>query len=324
MVFVDFAAANGVRLREVSALRAWERAARERIAGRPAGADWFIALEVLSDPRPDVRRRGAPTVKALAAYLETSAGAVYDGALKASGQKLRVALGQDPTPRARSHQAMSDLYLQARMATFLSYRDGFVRFLSGNPISAELAIHAYVRIVLEWASRWRGLTRATEMERRHRDEPLPGKTTSEDQRAGAIALPAIVAADVDDLMRLLDHETGALVSPAEGEERTERVLWQLSHAIAFLVEDPTLSIEGAAGHVSGELDRIAGGPPARRRVSQIHSRLAIAEAVTELRELMLARGADIPMSARVDADRVDRLLAEVRHALSATPGVPVD
>ena len=57
MVFADIAAASGVRLREVSALRAWERSARERVGGRPAGADWFVALEVLSDPRADVRRR---------------------------------------------------------------------------------------------------------------------------------------------------------------------------------------------------------------------------------------------------------------------------
>lgn len=263
-------------------------------------------------------------MKALAAHLDTSAGAVYDGALKASGQRLRVALGQDATPRARSHQAMSDLYLQARMATFLTYRDGFVRFLAANPLSAEPALHAYARVVLEWASRWRGLTRATEMERRHRDAPLLTKSAADDQRVGAIALPAIVSTDLDDLMRLLDHETGAAVSPAAAEERLERVCWQVAHAVGFLIEDPTLSIEGAAGHLTTELARVAGGPAARRRVSHAHSRLAIAEALGEIRERLLAYGADAAAPVRADVERVDRLLAEVRSTLALAPEVRDD
>lgn len=320
MILIDIAATNGVRLREIGALRAWERTARERQAGRPAGVDWFVALEVLSDDRPDVRRRSAPTVKALAAYLGTSAGAVYDGALKASGQKLRAALGQDPTPRSRSHQAMSDLYLQARMATFLSYRDGLVHFLGGVPVGAEHALHAYVRVVLEWAARWRGLTRATELERRQRDEALPGRGSGADLRAGAIALPAIVALDLDDLLRLLDQESGAVVSAADAALRVERLGRALSHAIAFLIEDPTLPVEGAYGHLLPELGRIAGGPPARRRVSQVHSRLAAAEAISEIREMLLARSGD----PRVDADRVDRLLADVRLSLATRVGVQDD
>jgi hypothetical protein len=273
-----FTATSGVRLPELDALEMWRQRVTALQTNGHSAADWFIALAVLSADDTNVRNRKKVKGSEVAAYLGVRADPIYsEGSLFTLYNDLAAAFRMD-TDGANADKR---LYEQARAYTFLAYRDGLVRLLARIPFTAEATVHAYVRVVLEWARTWRGLTRASD--NRPSDsqtgdagrlalatEALPPEALAADARKRAhIALPLVVAHDVRALIRMFSEREADRTEPEAGrvfeDVAVETVLAQLEAAVVQLVEDASLSALTAGNLVRPSANRFLGGALLRTR-----------------------------------------------------------
>lgn len=259
--------------------RAWVETGR---AGR-SPMDWFLALAALSNPLADLEYSQPVVVEDVGRALGLSRSrTVSDGPIYRHFEMLLDAFGEEALEgvvvegssdgNPRRGRAILGLYHQARMATFLPYRDGFERYLREVPISPEGALHAYVRVVAEWAHQWPGLAVATRAEYADalslRD---PGTvTTSEDRLRARGALPLVIRWDLRAILRLVRVEAGdidsSLTPAGQIGLAVDAIVLQLALAIGLMAQDPSLTPLSAANVARINANDALGGALGRLRV----------------------------------------------------------
>ncbi|WP_157557053.1 hypothetical protein [Microbacterium laevaniformans] len=311
------AASTGVRLHTRDALLAWEaRISDASRKGTPSALDWFLALEALSDSSLSAERRRVVRASQVARALGiTDAPVRKGGAVYSSYDKLWAALRDDDLrdPIAREADLLTRLYRQARMATFLRYRGGLVRHLAAIPFSAEAALHAYCRVVIEWSIRWRGVTRSTPQERRS-----ARATTAAARLQQAVALPLIVPEDLAGLLMAvrvedrdpMDHTVSGGLEGMALSAGVALLSEQLCFALTCVVADPSVTALTASNIVRGHANELLGGALQRMAVRDDIRQQILIDALADFRQMFGAateRGRVISM-ARAEMERTYQAL----------------
>ena len=306
----DAQATRSISLPESSRLDAW----RLWVAGADQATppiDWFFALARLSDPSADLKDREPAVIERLGPALGlANSRAASDGAVFRGYQTLHRAMGESALEDVVTDKsALWGLFAQARMATFLPYRDGIARYLREVPIIPEGAVHAYVRVVAHWAWHWRGLAVATRPEYNaaevlYRDPSRTPDDIRRDLIRARSALPMIVAWDLRSLLELVNVEAGDIGSSNEPNWQTtlavETITNQLRYAVGVMAGDPSLSPLSAANLARGEANAQLGGALGRMRVRKEDERTIALTVLEQVRKCFLDPIADDPSPKEVE------------------------
>jgi hypothetical protein len=177
------------------------------------------------------------------------------------------------------------LFEQARVATFLPYRDGLASGLASTPFSSEQAVHAYVRVLLVWAKSWIPLT-VTTAEERARDARLQREFRFPvSVKLNHVGIPHIAS---EDLVALLEaHRRFEPRAHDLAELATAEVLLdQTRAAISMLRADESLHVLSAYNYVRSTANLHLGGALARLRISEED----LNELDSELHDLLFGGG----------------------------------
>jgi hypothetical protein len=314
-------AGTGVWLGTAPLLIQWRgRVETSSKTGAPSPIEWFLHLEAVSDASPEVFERKPVPISTLAAAVGATRDVVDEGVIFSSYDTLWKALDLGAETGFRGVPARTRLYQQARMATFLRYRDGFVASLAAIPFTAEAAIHGYLRVVLDWAQNWPGLALNDVREREAAVANVPaqlrrGRHRNRFLRVTRFSPPLIVRQDLAELFRLARRETSEVSSTASmpTEELAMDVMDdQIRFAISHVVEDPTLSSLSAANLIRAHANEALGGALLRLRLRPADELLVQTRLLEEIRRWMF--------QPRVDAvarGEVSRLLAEFEQTYSS-------
>lgn len=294
--------------------RAWVDTAR----GEHPPMDWFLALAALSDPSADLEYRQPVVIEHLGRALGASRSKpVSDGAIHRHFDMLLDAFGAEalegvviagsPDDASSRGRAILGLYHQARMATFLPYRDGLERYLREVPISPEGALHAYVRVVTDWAHEWPGLAVATRAEYADalalRDPDGPTMTQVDFLRARS-ALPLVVGWDLRAILRLVKVEAGDIDSSLTPASQiglaVDAIILQLALAIAMMARDPSLEALSAANVARIDANNALGGALGRLRARGPGTNIVTRDVLEQVRRYFLEPSADDPSPAEVE------------------------
>jgi hypothetical protein len=315
-------AGTGVWLGTSPLLAQW----RERIA-KPVRAtglsphEWFLHLEAISDDRPNVFERKPVPVTKLADAVGAARDVIDEGTIFTAYAELWWALDLGAEPSPTPVPARTRLYQQARMVTFLQYRDGFTASLSALPFTAEAAIHGYFRVVLEWARHWPGLALSdtSEREREQADfAPALRRGANRDRflRLTRFSVPLIVRQDLSELFRLArleSSEVGSTSSVASGADLAVDVIEDhLRFAVSHVVQDPTLSSLGASNFIRVYANEALGGALLRMRMRPQDEALVQTRVLEQVRRWMVTPRVD-----RVAAGEMSKLLAELETTLTS-------
>jgi hypothetical protein len=319
-------AGTGVWLGTAPLLIQWrDRIETSAKTGVPSPIEWFLHLEALSDASPDVFDRKPVPISTLAAAVGVTRDVVDEGVIFSSYDILWKALDLGVEPGYRGVPARTRLYQQARMATFLRYRDGFVASLAAIPFTAEAAIHGYLRVVLDWARNWPGLALSDVREREAAVADVPaqlrrGRHRDRFLRVTRFSPPLIVQQDLAELFRLARRETsevsstGSLPTEALAEEELAMAVMdnQIRFSLSHVVEDPTLTSLSAANLIRAHANEALGGALLRLRLRPADELLVQTRLLEEIRRSLV--------QPRVDAvaqGQVSRSLAELEQRLSS-------
>lgn len=314
-------AGTGVWLGTAPLMTQWrDRVESPSRTGAPSPIEWFLHLEAVSDTAPKVFERRPVPISTLAAAVGAPRDVVDEGVIFSSYELLWKALDLGAEHGVRGLQARTRLYQQARMATFLRYRDGFVSTTAAIPFSAEAAIHGYFRVVLDWARSWPGLALSDARERETaigRFEPQLRRGRHRDRflRLTRFSPPLIVRQDLAELFRLARREmseSSSTATPPTDELTMDVMEDQILFAISHVVEDPTLSSLSAANLIRAHANEALGGALLRLRLRQADEALVQTRLLEEVRQWMLKPRVD--MVARGEASR---LLAEFEQTFSS-------
>jgi hypothetical protein len=298
----DARATRTVLLPESTLLNDWREWVNNGQSGRPP-LDWFLALAELSNPAADLRSDEPVVMRSLGPALGLpSSKPVSNGAITRRFNDLVRALGDPAMDGAPTDAApILRLYHQARMATFLPYRDGLIRYLREVPITPESAVHAYVRLVTEWAMQWRGLAVATRSEydlalKRAGAQPRIREQERRLTMAARSGLPLIINWDLRSLLQLF-QEDAANVGSSDPQDwqisiALDAITAQLSYAVAAMAEDPSLGALSAANLARAEANAGLGGALGRMRVRAEHEGIVALHVLEEVRRYFLDPIAD--------------------------------
>ena len=280
-------ASIGLRLDPLTGYDAWRTAVR-----KDGVVPWFVVAESVALERrylPDSNPLTVGPITKRVGELGFPVKSVpfHKGgvAVKSQGVPLGFEVDVDP---------VSNLFAQARMYTFLAYRDGFAAALQPNAYTAERAVHAYIRMAIAWTERWPGLTLATGAERAQESDELrrliastrpatPGGSTPDpsqirlskvQQYQATFALPRILENDLSDLIAAYERaeKTQARDERTPFEADTSLVIAQqlVGHirlAALELIKDPSLHVLSAYNIVRATANESLGGALARARLS---------------------------------------------------------
>lgn len=304
-------ATRSIALTESSKLDAW-RASLDTGRGELTPMDWFLALAALSNPTNDPRGGEEPVVvEAVGRGLGLGRSrAASDGAVFRRYRTLLEALGEEAIDGAViDGGAILGLYHQARMATFMPYRDGVARYLREVPITPESAVHVYVRAVTDWASQWRGLTVATQIEyTRTLERRSWGKRDAAhikfDEQQARISFPLIVGWDLQTLLHLVAVEASNIGSADEPQLQTQTavdfILGQLSIAVLAMTRDVTLAPLTAANFARTQTNKGLGGALGRMRMRHQDRGIVALEVLEQARRYFLDPIGDNPTAEDVE------------------------
>jgi hypothetical protein len=280
-------ASIGLRLDPLTGYDAWRLAVR-----RDGVVPWFLVAESVAVERrylPDSNPLTVGPVTKRVAELGYPVKSVpfHKGGIAVKWQGVPLGFDTELDP-------VSNLFAQARMYTFLAYRDGFAAALESNAYTAERAVHAYIRMAVAWTERWPGLTLATGAERAQESAELrrliastrPGTARSGSPDPGQIrlsrvqqyqatlALPRILENDLSDLIAAYERAektpTGSRTSSVENDACmviAQQLVGHIRLAALELVKDPSLHILSAYNIVRATANESLGGALARARLS---------------------------------------------------------
>jgi len=313
---------TGVRLVTPQQLAVWhDKVSQAPAIGVPPPLDWFIVLEAISDTQVNVLHRRPVTVLKLSAKMHSDPNPVYEGQVFKLYGELWAALEFGGALPPSKVGAPTRLYQQARVATFMPYRDGFIKHLEAIPFTAEAAVHGYVRVVLEWARHWRGLTLSTRSERSAAQAFDPPNSPSQRERKNfarraSVALPLVVEQDVRDLLKMVHVEASDVGATQELQWEisvaAEMLLLQLRQAITYIVEDSTLTALTASNILRATANDALGGALFRVRVRNEEVAAIEQRVLEEVRKIMLD-----PRATRVAEGGFSQALASREHMFAA-------
>lgn len=294
--------------------RAWVDTAR----GERPPMDWFLALAALSDPSTDLEYSQPVVVEDVGRALgmprsrSVSDGPIYrhfDMLVDAFGDKALegVVVEGSFDGNARRGRAILGLYHQARMATFLPYRDGFERYLREVPISPESALHAYVRVVADWAHEWPGLAIATRAEYADalafQNSYTPNLTQVDRLRARS-ALPLVVGWDLRALLRLVKAESGDIDSSLKPTGQIglaiDAIMLQIGLAVGLMAKDPSLKPLTAANFARMDANNALGGALGRLRARGPGNSILRRDVLEQVRRYFLEPSEENPSPAQLE------------------------
>lgn len=281
--------------------------------------DWFLALAALSDPLTDLEDRQPVVVEDLGRALGLPRSRwVSDGQIYRHFEMLLDAFGHEALQGVvvegssfdnsrRGGRAILGVYYQARMATFLPYRDGFEQYLREVPLSPEGALHAYVRVVADWACEWSGLAVATQAEYADalamRDSNTPDPTPADYLQARS-ALPLVVGWDLRAILRLVKVEAGDIDSSLTPADQigvaVEAIVLQLALAVGLMARDPSLLPLSAANIARMGANEAIGGALGRLRARGPGMDIRTRSIVEMARRYFLEPSPDYPTPADVE------------------------
>lgn len=318
---IPIRAKTGVRVETAPLLVEWDAAIRRPL---PSDArtplDWFVMLEAISRTGVSCADRRSVPVKDLADAMAASRNIVDEGRIWTLYGDLWRALdlgGQSP----RGTGGLLRLYRQARMATFLRYRAGFVEQLEIIPFTAEAAVHGYVRVVMEWVRHWPGLSVAHADERREAYDATPPELRSGRRRDSnhwglGIALPLIVDQDLRELLRVATVEASDISSTQESllaeDVGAGIIMAQMEHAASLIVNDPTVSSLTAGNVARVAANEALGGALLRTRIRSQDAAVLRDRVLDEVRRYMLQQ-----RSTTVEKGALSPLLAELENEFAA-------
>lgn len=264
----------GLQLDPRAALHAWQETARD------AGATpWYFAAEAVAaartSPRDSNPVKAAEVTQMVADFGHAGTEELfYKGAAFGKWIEVPINLGYGVGP-------VTNLFTQARLYTFLSYRSGFQSALSVSRFTAEQAVHAYMRVALNWVEKWPGLTLATKSEREREKEELRRLETRQrltDQQSyqATLALPLIVEKDLRDLIAAYDYAESSPSDPQRpeipnGGDRSVVIAQQLTGRLRLaalkMLENPTLRPLSAYNILRASANKELGGALARARLT---------------------------------------------------------
>ncbi|MFJ6653509.1 hypothetical protein ACIQLJ_12000 [Microbacterium sp. NPDC091313] len=315
-------AGTGVWLGTAPLLVQWrERMVKPIRANGSSPHEWFLHLGAISDDRPDIFERKPVPVSRLADAVGAGRDVVDEGTIFTAYDEMWRALDLGAEPSPSLVPARARLYQQARMATFLRYRDGFTASLSALPFTAEAAIHGYFRVVLEWARQWPGLTLSDSSEREREQADFPpalrrGANRDRFLRLTRFSVPLIVRQDLSELFRLArleSSEVGSTSSVASGDDLAVDVMEDhLRFAASHVVQDPTLSALGASNFIRVYANEALGGALLRMRIRPQDEALVQTRVLEQVRRWMVTPRVD-----RVAAGEMSKLLAELETTLTS-------
>jgi len=289
-------AGTGVWLGTPSQILEWQKGVNApRAADGPSAMDWFVRLEALSVDRSKGTNRAPVTVARLASSIGRSRNILDEGAVFTAYQVMRSGLGDGATPLT-DVRPQARLYQQARMATFLPYRQGFCEVLDAVPFTAEAAVHGYMRVLLEWARRWPGLTVSVARERASaealRDPAMRrGRSRIRFAQTTRLSLPLVVEQDIRALVHAAELEASEVAStqvrPIGDEAAVLALLDQITVAASRIVEDETLTSLTATNIARLEVNDALGGALLRVRMRPRDGWMIESSAVEEIRRWLM-------------------------------------
>lgn len=265
----------GLQLDPLTDLYGWQR-----IAESKGAAPWYFAAETVAAARRNVEDpapvKAAEVSRVVADHGYPATGNLfYKGAEFGEWSENLIGLGSGLTP-------VTNLFTQARLYTFLSYRRGLQSALSIHSYTAEQAVHAYMRVALTWVERWPGLTLATTSEKQLEMDELRRDKTKERlnrklRHEATVSLPFIIEKDLQNLIDRYDHAERSANAPApeskavpEGADRALVIAQQLAGRLKLaaleMIKNPTLRPLSAYNIIRADANVHLGGGLARTRL----------------------------------------------------------